>query len=146
MIRVVYNKTVSCPTPKSFIEKIITQTARREKKVRGIVELTIVGGAVIRRLNRQWRGQDKVTDVLSFAWGESGGTKSDLLAEIFICYPQIARQAKQYGVSAKEEFARMLIHGILHSVGYDHVTKPQAKKMFNLQEKILASIKYYDRK
>lgn len=138
MIKVIYNRTVDCPISKNFVDLIARTVARHEKRARGAVELTIVGEARIRRLNREWRGQDKVTDVLSFAWGERGGPASDgQLAQIYLCYRQIARQAPRFGVTAREEFARMFIHGLLHSVGYDHETKSQAKRMFGLQEKIV---------
>jgi probable rRNA maturation factor len=62
------------------------------------------------------------------------------LGQIFIAYPQIKRQAKQYKISEKEEFVRMLVHGLLHLVGYDHNTIKDEKKMLNLQEKIVNNI------
>jgi probable rRNA maturation factor len=79
---------------------------------------------------RYFRGKDKVTDVISFGWQEDSLVPSDVLGEIYICYKQIERQAKHFKCSTKEEFTRMLAHGLLHSVGYDHISKSQASRMF----------------
>ena len=119
------------------VDKIVSLAARAEKKIHGTVEVTIVGEKKIKALNLKYRGKDKVTDVLSFSWLEGGKMPGDFLGQIFICYPQIVRQAEEYKVSVEEEFARMLVHGLLHLVGYDHVKENEAKKMFVLQEKII---------
>jgi len=83
----------------------------------------------MRQLNRQHRGLDRATDVLSFSLGD-----------IFLCPSYIRRQARRFGVSYQEECTRTLIHGILHLTGYDHATQRQAKKMFGLQEKLLQEL------
>ncbi len=141
MIEVIYNTSVACPMSKQFVKKIVQSAGRSEKKITGVIEVTIVGDTAIRRLNREWRGKDSVTDVLSFAWNESAlSAAGGVSAQIYICYPQIRRQAKRFAVSTREEFVRMLVHGLLHSVGYDHVTKAQASLMFSLQEKIVMNI------
>ncbi len=119
------------------VDKIVSLAARAEKKIHGTVEVTIVGEKKIKALNLKYRGKNLVTDVLSFSWLEGGEMPGDFLGQIFICYPQIVRQAKEYKVSVEEEFARMLVHGLLHLVGYDHVKENEAKKMFVLQEKII---------
>lgn len=109
-----------------------------EKKIKGDVEINIVGEKEIKSLNKKYRNKNKVTDVLSFAWQEDKKIKSNFLGQIYICLPQIKRQAKEYNVTIKEEFKRMLIHGLLHLVGYDHQIDKDEKKMFALQDKILS--------
>lgn len=138
MIDIAYHKEVACPITSAHVSLITNIAAKHEKKIKGMVEITIVSDAVIKKLNKQYRGKNKVTDVLSFGWQEGGEMPTAMLGEIYICYNQIKRQAKTFKCSAKEEFARMLVHGLLHITGYDHVTKAEAAKMFPLQEKIVA--------
>ena len=57
--------------------------------------------------------------------------------DIFVCVPQIIRQSKQFGVTPKEECVRMLVHGVLHLLGYDHQTKHDADEMFSIQEGVV---------
>lgn len=133
----VYFENKKHPWTKQTIEKIVTEAGKFEKKICGAVEIHLVGDARIKKLNKQYRGIDKPTDVLSFAWNEDPGYKGALLGQIYMSVPYIERQAKRFKVSAKEEFTRMLVHGLLHIVGYDHMETADAKKMFSLQEKIV---------
>ena len=93
----------------------------------------VIGDARMKALNRRYRGVGKTTDVLSFPT-ETG--ENDL-GDLFISAPQIRRQAKELGIPAKEEFVRMLSHGILHLAGYNHEKKRESEKMFGLQEKLV---------
>jgi probable rRNA maturation factor len=106
---------------------------------KGAVEMSVsvVSDAVIRRLNRQYRGKDKVTDVLSFGMDGAAG-----LGDIFICLPQVRRQARTIGRSAASEFALMVVHGTLHLMGYDHATLVQERRMFGLQHEVLERAGY----
>lgn len=116
--------------------------ARLVKKIKGRIEVIVAGDAAVRNLNRRYRGINKTTDVLSFAWGEDktmpGGA---YLGQIYLSYPRIRRQARAFKAPVAEEFARMLIHGLLHIAGYDHVRAAAAKRMFALQEKIIRQAK-----
>jgi probable rRNA maturation factor len=101
-----------------------------------LVTVSLVGDAEIRKLNRRYRGKDCVTDVLSF--GYDGTAKGDMsLGDIVICLPQVKRQAKRTGKLVREEFALMVVHGMLHLLGYDHVTLAEERTMFGLQHDIL---------
>ncbi|MBU3965516.1 rRNA maturation RNase YbeY [Patescibacteria group bacterium] len=137
-------------TRRKFDKRFLLKAEKRCLREIGIknkteISLVICGKKKIRNINRLYRKKDKITDVLSF-----GDQKPDFIAapdgtlrlgEIFICYPVAEKQARQYGYSAKEEMARLLIHGILHLAGYDHEKSArEAKKMFKLQEKIIAKI------
>ena len=133
----VYFENKKHPWTKQAIGKIATEAGRFEPKISGAVEVHLVGDARIRKLNKQYRGIDKPTDVLSFAWKEDPGYQGALLGQIYMSVPYIERQAKRFNVSAKEEFVRMLVHGLLHIVGYDHMKDKEAKQMFSLQEKIV---------
>lgn len=103
----------------------------------GELEINIVGDKAIKDLNFRYRGKNKVTDVLSFAWQEDKKVRTKYLGQIYICYPQIERQAKEFKVKPREEFVRMLAHGFLHIIGYDHIKKKEAEKMFKIQEAIV---------
>ncbi len=93
-------------------------------------------------LNRVHRGKNKTTDVLSFSANEGNwpGKQEEDLGDIFISAAKIRKQAKVWGVSAAEEFTRMLVHGILHILGYDHMKDKEAKIMFGKQEKYLRAV------
>lgn len=116
-----------------WIKKVVNSWLRLLGEKRS-VSVVLVGNAKIKKLNREYRGKDKVTDVLSF--GDLG--EKDFLGEIVICLPQIRRQAKKYQVAEQEELARMLAHGLLHLKGLDHeCSVKKAKKMFQEQERLL---------
>lgn len=141
MISVSIFKNVSLPYSDKWLKEIVSIAAKKEKKIKGEVEIIIVGDSEIKRLNKQFRNKNKVTDVLSFAWQEDKMVVTDVLGQIYVCYPQIKRQAKIWKVTIKEEFSRMLVHGLLHLVGHDHVVEKGAQKMFALQEGIIKMVK-----
>lgn len=134
---VYFNKNVYCPWLGRDVDKIVALAAKYEKKIKGELEVSVVSAADIRKLNRRFRGINKPTDVLSFAWQEDKKIKTINLGQIYLCYERIVAQAKEHGVPVREEFVRILAHGILHLVGYDHGEPTQARRMFNLQEKIV---------
>ena len=86
----------------------------------------------IHKLNKQFRAKDKPTDILSFE-----GFSEDELGELVLCGDIVNRQSKEHGLSAKEELGYLLIHGLLHLLGYDHEkSRKQEKVMFALQDEI----------
>lgn len=114
-----------------------------------VVSVTTVTDAKIRKMNRDFRGKDKVTDVLSFRQDDAKGfvmPKGDArdgehpLGDIFISLPQVKRQAKTIGRAAKDEYVLMVVHGVLHLLGHDHVSLADEKKMFGLQHDILTAL------
>ena len=105
--------------------------------IKGAVSIHTVGPLKIKELNRKFRGQNRVTDVLAFAAQEGlkfPGKIGQELGDIFLCLPQIKKQARENGITFKNELGRILVHGLLHLVGYDHQSTKQAKKMFSKQE------------
>jgi len=99
------------------------------------ISIAFVGDSAIKKLNREYRHQDKATDVLSFV-GEG-----DFLGEIIIDYAQIKRQAKESGKKINEELIFILVHGLLHLIGYDDKTEKGRLKMIKLGEEFLKRIK-----
>jgi len=92
----------------------------------------------IRRINREFRKIDKVTDVISFAnIDDPDIIKTNELGDIFICLDRAFMQAKDYGHSISREVAFLAVHGYLHLCGYDHMTKEDEEVMFKKQDDIL---------
>ncbi|MDR3349351.1 MAG: rRNA maturation RNase YbeY [Acidaminococcales bacterium] len=130
-----------------LIKRALGAAADLEKlKKRVQVSVTLVDDAKMRSINREFRGADKVTDVISFALNEgeetcaAGGPEKDLLGEIVICLPQAARQAEEYGHSLERELSYLAAHGFLHLLGYDHITAQDRKAMRAQEENIMAKI------
>lgn len=107
------------------------------------VSVVLADDQYIQELNRQYRGQDCVTDVLSFALNEGdepavlNGPEQTLLGDIVISLPAAARQAEEYGHSVAREVAYLAVHGLLHLLGYDHQTAAAQAVMREREEEIL---------
>lgn len=111
-----------------------------------VLSLIIVGPITIKKINKQYRKIDRVTDVISFAMLDSGDTMEfdDVieLGDIFINRDRVLSQAKEYGHSTKREFVFLFVHGFLHLLGYDHMNPKDEKTMFALQKKIVGNLKW----
>ena len=107
------------------------------------VTLIIVGRNKIHSINKQYRGIDKETDVISFAEIDSDDEfgLDNYLGDIFINVDRVKSQAKEYDHSIKREFCFLFVHGMLHLFGYDHMNLKDEKKMFTLQDKIIGDLK-----
>jgi len=107
--------------PRKTVEKLVRKIAQAERV--GVRELSIVfvDDRKIRNLNKTYLAHNGVTDVISFPLQEG----SDLEGEVYVNLDQAARQAREYGVGAREEIHRLVTHGILHLIGYDDRTKKQ---------------------
>lgn len=105
--------------------------------------LIIVGRNKIHTINKQYRGIDKETDVISFAEIDSDDEfgLDNYLGDIFINVDRVKSQAKEYDHSIKREFCFLFVHGMLHLFGYDHMNLKDEKKMFTLQDKIIGDLK-----
>ncbi|MCK5332434.1 rRNA maturation RNase YbeY [Candidatus Parcubacteria bacterium] len=132
---------------KKYLDQIANETLKIIKMRKPVeISLVITGEKRIRSLNKKYRGIDKVTDVLSFGNEEPDDTErfiippDDVLhfGEIFICYPKIEKQAKKKKHSIKEEFSILLIHGILHLAGLDHMESYENSEMKNIENKVLS--------
>ena len=122
-----------------------------------IVELESVDEEEIRRLNREYRGKDKVTDVLSFGYltnissnktlsrnnypneyiDELGGI---MLGSIIICPSVVDKQATEYGNTSSYERLYLFVHGVLHLLGYDHELEADRREMRRVEKEILEKI------
>lgn len=115
------------------------------KKDAYVLSLIIVGPVSIHRINRDYRNIDRVTDVISFALLDNDDLvqyEDEIeLGDIFINRKRVLSQAEEYGHSVKREFVFLFVHGLLHLLGYDHMTPEDEKEMFGLQKKIVGDLK-----
>ena len=126
-----------------YLEEVILETLRHEQALGAIYSIIFVNESCIKELNRDYRGKDAVTDVISFAFEDNGNELPDgirMLGDIYICIPRMKEQAKNYGHSEKRELSFLVVHGLLHLLGYDHMSLEEEKVMFGLQEEILAKL------
>lgn len=106
------------------------------------VSITLTDDQTITNINREWRGKDKPTDVLSFPQEDSIGYRYRILGDVVISLPYAKRQAEEIGLTYREEVLRLLVHGILHLLGYDHERSEEDERvMFTLQEDIINHLK-----
>ncbi|MFA6170469.1 MAG: rRNA maturation RNase YbeY [Candidatus Margulisiibacteriota bacterium] len=97
----------------ALAKKIIKREGRN-----GTIDVSVVDDRTIRALNKKFRKKDQPTDVLSFTLNETG-----FLGDVIISEETTSKNAKRYGVSYEAEFKRLVIHGVLHVLGYDHGKK-----------------------
>lgn len=108
---------------------------------KGEVSILLVAPGAIRRLNRQYRGRDSVTDVLAFPIDEEAGDDLPgvprMLGDVVVCLEQARAQADELGHSPAEELTTLLAHGTLHLLGYDHEADTDEGRMFARQDELL---------
>jgi len=104
----------------------------------------IVDEAEITALNRQYRGKDGATNVLSFPFEGMPGVVTEQLGDIVICAPVVAAEAVTQGKSLQAHWAHIVIHGVLHLLGYDHHRDAEAQTMEALETSLLASLGFPD--
>ncbi|PWA12467.1 rRNA maturation RNase YbeY [Pueribacillus theae] len=134
------------PEECELVEKLLLTAAKLEQ-VTGAAEVsvTFVDNDRIQAINKEYRGIDQPTDVLSFALEEmeedeievAGGNLPRLLGDIIISIPKARQQAEEYHHSFHRELGFLAVHGFLHLLGYDHMTEEDEKEMFTKQEGIL---------
>ena len=106
------NNLTTNKVDEEFLKGLAKKVLEDENKKTMDLSIALVGQGRIRELNKKYRKKNKVTDVLSFQYDRSG--------EVIICLREVKKNAKKFGAAYKKELARILIHGILHILGYDH--------------------------
>lgn len=111
-------------------------------RVTGAAELSILltDDAEQHDLNRQWRGKDSSTNVLSFPQIEPFGPVTGILGDITMARETLEREAVDLGKSFEDHFTHLMVHGFLHILGYDHLTDEEAAEMEGLETRILAEL------
>ncbi len=120
------------------IEKILKRLEKgisSEFKKSGVISIAIVSSSAVKKLNKQYRKKDKATDILTFVLNEN-----DCLGEIILSPKDIARRAKAMGKTLQETAAFLIVHGILHIMGYTHKKNHDTAKMESKEKKLLKKL------
>jgi len=139
------NNLTSYQINEDLLKQVVEEVLKTEHQ-KGEISLAFIGPARMRKLNRMYRKKNRVTDVLSFPEREvkfkefaiEGIEKSPSLGEIVICLREVKKSAKRANIPFEQQLLRVLIHGVLHLIGYDHEkSKEEAEKMREKQENYL---------
>jgi probable rRNA maturation factor len=119
------------------VRKAINAAADEISSPAGEVAVVLTDDAAIRKLNKQWRGIDKATNVLSFPSAKSG----IMLGDIVIAYETLARESRDESKEFTHHLSHLAVHGFLHLMGYDHQNDSDAEAMEELEGAILARLR-----
>ena len=140
-------KMAVTPAMEEIVRKVLGKAAELYGLNEGVeVGVTFLDDAAIQELNRDYRGKDRPTDVLSFALNEGeepeivDAPEEELLGDILISLETTARQAEEYGHTLERELAYLTVHGMLHLLGYDHEEPADQAEMRLEEEAVLASL------
>lgn len=122
-------------TLRAFAEAALA--GRRED---GELSVRIVDTDEGRALNRDYRDKDYATNVLSFPAELPPGVPLPILGDLVLCAPVIAREAEEQGKPLKHHYAHMLVHGVLHLLGHDHMDEAEAEAMEAIEREVLAGL------
>lgn len=137
----IFNQTDREITELETVEKVLKTAIEKEKLENVEFNVIIVDNEYIHNLNRDYRGIDRETDVITFAL-EDDKTMPDpegkvILGDIYISLDKAKSQSKEYGHSLLRELSFLAVHGFYHLLGYDHQTKEEEEVMFKKQEAVL---------
>ena len=142
------SKFAECESYENFYLELMDVTFKKlDIKCDPIVSVSIVDNRYIHKINKKYRGIDRPTDVISFAFLDSENNYDKILfspgpvvlGDIYISLDKAKEQAEEYGHSLHRELSFLFVHGLLHLLGYDHMNKEDEEKMFKLQEDILST-------
>jgi probable rRNA maturation factor len=151
-INISIKRNMDLPVEKNWLEKIARRVLEAEKIASSAeMGLLITDSKTIQKLNRIYRGEDKPTDVLAFQMTPGMNQEPELpfvsapdgikhLGEVVISYPQAVKQAQEQGHGVTRELALLIVHGMLHLLGYDHEMPEEERKMRDKENEILAKL------
>lgn len=122
------------------LNNVIEYALKHENVENAIMNVIIIDNEKIHKINKEYRGIDRPTDVISFALEDDKtfiNTDFRVLGDIYISIDKVFEQADAYGHSFRRELSFLTVHGILHLLGYDHMEKSDEEIMFGKQEDIL---------
>lgn len=137
--------TVASPLSRAEAERLARAVLRAEGVRRAMLSVAFVGRRRMRSLNRRHFGRDRETDVVAFTLTgppDAGTHGRAVVGDVYVCVPVGAAQAPRFGATPREEMRRLLVHGVLHVLGYDH---PEGRgrttsRMWRRQERLLAPV------
>ncbi len=129
----------------SGLEKLLTKAhalSLTKPKAAKITALALSNDKIVKALNKDWRGKNKPTNVLSFPAAQSKLPRGEIkpLGDVILAYETCAKEAKSAGKTLRDHAAHLAVHGMLHLVGYDHLQDAEAIKMEAKEIRILAKL------
>lgn len=136
-LRITINAEGWPDTPTALLERGARAVLDYEGVEDGEVSVTLLSDADIEKMNRDYLGKDRPTDVIAFSLGDDHP-----VGDVYLGRDQAARQADEVGVPLREELLRLTIHGVLHVMGHDHPEGPDRvdSPMFAVQERLVAAV------
>ena len=126
-----------------YLNEVLDYAIKKLDIKNSIFDIIFIDDEEMHKLNKEYRGIDRTTDVLSFALNDNKHIDAfvNSLGDIFISIPKMKSQAEEYGHSEKRELSFLALHGLLHLLGYDHTLgKKEEEEMFGLQKEILSEL------
>lgn len=119
------------PAPDDAAARALVEIAARLEPADAPVGMVLVDDARIREINREFRGKDQPTDVISFSYldDDDPSPEPGLAGEIYVSHETLEKEAKQLGVDPAQLLVRIGVHGLLHVLGYDHENEDEARRM-----------------
>lgn len=128
---------------KEYIEYILKNEKENFNEKDFYVSFMLTNNKVIHEINKEYRGIDRPTDVISFAYNETENIGPvEIVGDIIISIDKVREQAKEFGHSDKREFYYLLTHGMLHILGYDHMKDDEKVVMREKEERYLSAYEY----
>lgn len=138
-----FEDEISYEAVDKYVKEVLTKEYKSDAEI--YISVLLTGNEEIQNINREYRGKDAPTDVISFAYHDNDEAVIgvyDSLGDIVISLERVEEQRKDYGHSFKREFYYVLTHGLLHLLGYDHIEEEDRKIMRKKEEEILAEYGY----
>lgn len=126
--------------PAAATLRAYAEAALAGRREDGELSVRIVDADEGRALNRDYRDKDYATNVLSFPAELPPGVPLPILGDLVLCAPVVAREAEEQGKPLKHHYAHMLVHGVLHLLGHDHMDEAEAEAMEAIEREVLAGL------
>lgn len=137
----IQNASGSKQLPRQEQFQLWMDSVLKDKAIDSEIVIRIVDEDEMMTFNQQYRQKKGTTNILSFPFDAPDGIENQLLGDLLVCAPVVEQQAQQQHKILENHWAHMVIHGILHLLGYDHINDAEAEEMEALEVKILKTIK-----
>lgn len=132
-----------CSRALQALEKVVPSTSSgwKKKPQQGVINLIVIDPEEMSHMNKQFRGKEGPTDILTFSYYSPELTSSDVAGEIYLCLEKIKLYAEEAGKTYKEQLEYIIIHGLTHLMGYDHENERDWQEMEKVEKKIQSLLK-----